>query len=335
LVNWDNIYNNIKKKEEYKIWLGLRENFSNLFTIREAIMYCLKDRPVDNFDEKRAIINKALKEDGIKLPPIYAGFVRKKLPPLSKMLIMMRDVSDTYTMYAAMSSIIFFEPRTLWVRRSQIYLAKISDYNPDTETFLDHEIAEWLKPILRRQYELCKNINLSADDPFFFLMVYGNNRTTLALRDIAVTNIAHFMSQFKFNYGFDFNEYVKEYTRFSGLKRNSLLTFYSHNEKYAAMDIDRTKYAYIASPVKFKMDNKIRCGFCLGQIENGVFLVQWKQGYYVVPIYSFCNVRSMNDLDKRELAETGRMEYSTLQSMKLGQISNFKLSDRRAFQYNA
>lgn len=273
-TKWNTIANKLSKDIEYKEWGKLKKFFGpEKIDVLSLIEYqILRNYPRKT--EMYYIVNRVSKNFGIKIPPQFGTWLikEKNHVPLDVFVTTIKSMSDSHSIYAFICASLFF---------SKNFLFNISYC--DNKNWYSNA-PKWLKIILDRQYRLCDNSFLEPDDPIFFVHNYKQNNK----KSISIEQYNLISSMIDKILGIDINTYIWQFNKFSGLSDDGIILIGSNPT--IDNEIIAKRKRHLLSPVTvysfLKNKRKIHThGFCIKEIENGIYVVDSIDGKICVPFY--------------------------------------------------
>lgn len=271
-MNWNLLANQIKTREEFNEWDRLKRYFNqDKPNYLDLIVYHIRYNHPQN-TLRYTIINRITRELGASVPPQYATCIARpyKYPDLYKFLKLLKTINESHSVYAYCAATFIY---------SQAELNKIT-VGRDKSWFAN--APAWLKTILNRQIRLCRNAFLKDDHPFFFIK---ENDEIKSVTSRHVTNISKLLEA---AISLSLRDYIYYYHKFAGLESNGVIFEGSNSDIYTELKQRRRRSLYSAVKV-LKLTEKGRItythGFCIGEPEPGIYIVDTKEGKLIVPFY--------------------------------------------------
>lgn len=280
-IKWNNVVKQLSDDNSYKEWAKLKKFFGSekIDTLSLIEYQILRNYPRKT--EMYYVVNRVSRHLGYSIPPQFGTAISGNFdsisPNLDLFVMTLKNLCASHSIYALICASICYTKKSLY---SMKYANNTNWYN---------NAPKWLKIVLDRQHRLCQNSLLNEGDPFFFLF----SETTGAFRSVNDFDYEFISSLMQEIMGFTIGEYIWSFNKFAGMKGHKLL-FLGSNAGVDQELVNRRKRNVLSPVSLLKISDKnskpiqrsIKShGFCLGEIENGIYIVHSIDGKVSAPFY--------------------------------------------------
>lgn len=315
MYDWKKAFQYVKNSENFTYWKRLSRYFSKedvdyLGLIEYYIKHSFPRTPLEYVK-----INRAAKGGGAKIPPQYMSAALSPLREYSliDLVRMIKDASETHSVYA-------YTCAALFIGQRELYKIRLRDY---PHVFM--HLPPWVQKIMDRQYRLAKNAFKKDDDHFFFTHEFNLIPHVTARKVIDTV---------RDKLGIQFSDVVYYFHHFAGMPSAGRI-LYGSNES-VAKELDKRRKRSVRSCVSISRLNDdgtrkfVRNGFCIAEPEPGIYLVHTIAGIFIVPFYlldmpraipaSFNELVSLRYIEEKDLADFNPAKDLTAYKIKLRKI---------------
>lgn len=289
-INWTKAYKGLKTSIDFQNWNALRKYFgSDDITSLDVLTYHIVNN-VPRFPLRYQDINRAIREAGLKITPQYNSFLLSGTRlSLEEYIRAIKDACGTHSEYT-------YIVLSFFMTRAEIDVLKVGDF-----PFKFQHLPEWAYIVVARQYRLAQNSFLLDDD----LLLFREEKKKV----IYIDHIAPVLKTIEINTGIGVQEYIHYYNLYAGMQNNGRLIWGSNPDisvEIAKRRKRSVKHCVSVMSLKDGERSHYDAGFCLAEVEPGIYLVHGINGIYIVPFY----LLDMPRIDVKNYAERlGNLGY--------------------------